>query len=106
MAKAIAKAQTEAIKLTTRLKEVQSTYSDINGAKSVKNQDYLTQLSNQYAIVEKAIKAVENADSATMAHMKANAEQEISILNQLATQYHNAENKLLYLLESNRNFVD
>lgn len=91
MAKAIAKAQTEAIKLTTRLKEVQSTYSDINGTKSVKNQDYLTQLSNQYAIVEKAIKAVENADSATMAQMKANAEQEISILNQLATQYHNAE---------------
>lgn len=91
MAIAASKAEAESTKLQTRLEKVSSAYKDVNSNKYVKNDDHISKLDEQYDKVEKAIEDVKTADKITMAQMKANAEREISLLSQMASQYHNAE---------------
>ena len=80
-----------AIKLEASYAKIKSRIEDVNVAKPIKDTDNITNLNKQYVIVEQAIESVRNADSITMASMKANAEKEISALQDLERQYRNAE---------------
>lgn len=91
MAKALAQAETNAIKLTTRLEDVKSKYEDINVSKPIKDDGHIAQLTAQYEKAVSAIGNVKTADANSMSVMKANAESEISALERLVTQYRNAE---------------
>ena len=85
------RANASAIKLEASYAKIKSRIEDVNVAKPIKDTDNITNLKKQYDIVEQAIEAVRNADSTTMASMKANAEKEISALQNLERQYRNAE---------------
>ena len=85
------RANASAIKLESSYAKVKSRIEDVNVAKPIKDTDNIANLNKQYNIVEQAIEAVRNADSTTMASMKANAEKEISALQNLERQYRNAE---------------
>ena len=77
--------------LTADLKSIRSAWQDVNGGKSVKSDENIERLKQQYIKVTQAIRELRNADDTTLASMKANAEAQIDKLNQMVTQYHNAE---------------
>ena len=73
------------------LKSIRSAWEDSNGGKSVKSDENVNSLKQQYINVARAIMELRNADETTMASMKANVVTQIDKLNQMVTQYHNAE---------------
>lgn len=73
------------------LKSIRSAWEDSNGGKSVKSDENVNSLKQQYINVARAIMELRNADETTMASMKANVVAQIDKLNQMVTQYHNAE---------------
>ena len=77
--------------LTADLKSVRSAWEDVNGGKSVKSDENIERLKQQYVKVTQAIRELRNTDDTTLASMKANADAQIDKLNQMVTQYHNAE---------------
>ena len=77
--------------LTAELKSIRSAWQDVNGGKSVKSDENIERLKQQYIKVTQAIRELRNADDATLASMKANADAQIDKLNQMVIQYHNAE---------------
>lgn len=77
--------------LTAELKSIRSAWQDVNGGKSVKSDENIERLKQQYVKVTQAIRELRNADDTTLASMKANADAQIDKLNQMVTQYHNAE---------------
>lgn len=77
--------------LTAELKSIRSAWQDVNGGKSVKSDENIERLKQQYIKVTQAIRELRNADDTTLASMKANADAQIDKLNQMVTQYHNAE---------------
>ena len=77
--------------LTADLKSIRSAWEDVNGGKSVKSDENIERLKQQYIKVTQAIRDLRNADDTTLASMKANADAQIDKLNQMVTQYHNAE---------------
>ena len=77
--------------LTADLKSIRSAWEDVNGGKSVKSDENIEKLKQQYVKVTQAIRELRNADDTTLASMKANADAQIQKLNQMVTQYHNAE---------------
>lgn len=77
--------------LTADLKSIRSAWQDVNGGKSVKSDENIERLKQQYIKVTQAIRDLRNADDTTLASMKANADAQIDKLNQMVTQYHNAE---------------
>ena len=77
--------------LTAELKSIRSAWEDVNGGKSVKSDENIERLKQQYVKVTQAIRDLRNADDTTLASMKANADAQIDKLNQMVTQYHNAE---------------
>ena len=77
--------------LTADLKSIRSAWEDVNGGKSVKSDENIERLKQQYVKVTQAIRELRNADDTTLASMKANADAQIDKLNQMVTQYHNAE---------------
>lgn len=77
--------------ITADLKSIRSAWQDVNGGKSVKSDENIERLKQQYIKVTQAIRDLRNADDTTLASMKANAEAQIDKLNQMVTQYHNAE---------------
>ena len=77
--------------LTAELKSIRSAWQDVNGGKSVKSDENIERLKQQYIKVTQAIRELRNADDTTLASMKANADAQIDKLNQIVTQYHNAE---------------
>ena len=77
--------------LTADLKSVRNAWEDVNGGKSVKSDENIERLKQQYIKVTQAIRELRNADDTTLASMKANADAQIDKLNQMVTQYHNAE---------------
>lgn len=91
MAKNAARAEAEVTKLTTKLNKIQSGYSDKNASQAITDSGHIDNLAKQYGIVENAINQVKTADSNTFAVLKANAEQEISKLQDLVIEYKNAE---------------
>ena len=91
MAKALAQAETNAVKLTSKLQEVKTKYEDINVSKPIKDSGHIAQLTAQYEKAVSAIGKVKTADADSMSVMKANAESEIAALERLVAQYRNAE---------------
>lgn len=77
--------------LTSDLKSIRSAWQDVNGGKSVKSDENIERLKQQYIKVTQAIRDLRKADDTTLASMKANADAQIDKLNQMVTQYHNAE---------------
>ena len=77
--------------LTAELKSIRSAWEDVNGGKSVKSDENIERLKQQYIKVTQAIRELRNADDTTLASMKSNADVQIDKLNQMVTQYHNAE---------------
>ena len=77
--------------LTAELKSIRSAWEDVNGGKSVKSDENIERLKQQYIKVTQAIRELRNIDDTTLASMKANADAQIDKLNQMVTQYHNAE---------------
>ena len=77
--------------LTAELKSIRSAWQDVNGGKSVKSDENIERLKQQYIKVAQAIRDLRNADDTTLASMKANADAQIDKLNQMVTQYHNVE---------------
>lgn len=77
--------------LTAELKSIRSAWQDANGGKSVKSDENIERLKQQYVKVTQAIRELRKADDTTLASMKANAAAQIDKLNQMVTQYHNAE---------------
>lgn len=73
------------------LKSIRSAWEDVNGGKSVKSDENVTNLKKQYIEVAQVIRNLKNADETTMSSMKANVVAQIDKLNQMVTQYHNAE---------------
>ena len=80
------------------LKSIRSAWGDSNGGKSVKSDENVNSLKQQYINVARAIMELRNADETTMASMKANVVTQIDKLNQMVTQYHNAEKVATQLL--------
>ena len=79
------------INLTADMKAIRSEWNDVNGGKSVKSAENIENLKSQYLKTSQAIRNLRNADDTTMASMKSNAEVQIQKLNQMVSQYHNAE---------------
>ena len=77
--------------LTSDLKSIRSAWQDVNGGKSVKSDENIERLKQQYIKATQAIRELRKADDTTLASMKANADAQIDKLNQMVTQYHNAE---------------
>ena len=91
ISKSSAKANVEATKLYTTLNNIQGRINDKNASKPITDEGHLSTLNSQYANVENAINAVQNADNTTMAQMKANANAEISKLREMEREFRNAE---------------
>lgn len=77
--------------LMSDLKAIRSSWQDENGGKSVKSDENVALLKQQYIKTAQTIRELRKADSTTMASMKANANAQIDKLNQMVSQYHNAE---------------
>lgn len=79
------------VSLTSDLKAIRSAWQDVNGGKSVESLENIEKLKNQYLKTAQTIRDLRNADDTTFASMKANANAQIDKLNQMVSQYHNAE---------------
>lgn len=77
--------------LTSNLQSIRSAWQDVNGGKSVESSENIEKLKNQYLKTAQTIRDLKNADDTTFASMKANANAHIDKLNQMVSQYHNAE---------------
>lgn len=77
--------------LKSQLDTIKAGYSDANSTKYISNADNKNALAEQYNKAIEAINRLNNADSTTMASMKANAKSEIAVLQQLVKQFQNAE---------------
>jgi hypothetical protein len=86
------RANVSAIKLESTYAKIKSRIEDLNASKPIKDESNKEKLAEQYIKVEQAIDTVKNADSTTFAVMKANAEKEISTLQDLERAFRNAEN--------------
>lgn len=86
------RANASAIKLESTYAKIKSRIEDLNASKPIKDESNKEKLAEQYIKVEQAIDTVKNADSTTFAIMKANAEKEISTLQDLERAFRNAEN--------------
>lgn len=77
--------------LSLKLEKVKTAYSDMNAPKAIKNTEHISALSAQYEKVTTAINAVRSADDAVFTSMVSNVNREIAVLENLVTQYKNAE---------------
>ncbi len=78
--------------LQTKLEKLKSSYSDMNASRPIKDSNNISALSQQYDKVEKSIENVRNADSASFSSMVSNAQREITVLENMVSQFRNAEN--------------
>ncbi len=77
--------------LTSKLDGIKQGYLDTNVTKPITDSSNITKLNEQYSKALNTINELKNADSITMASMKANAEKEIDSLKRLVKQFQNAE---------------
>lgn len=77
--------------LTSDLKVIRSSWQDANGGKSVKSDENISKLNQQYMKAAQAIRDLRNVDETTANSIKANANAQIDKLKQMVSQYHNAE---------------
>ena len=78
--------------LQTKLDKLKANYSDINSARPIKDSNNISALSEQYNKVSQAIENVRNSDNVTFSSMVSNAQNEISVLESMISQFRNAEN--------------
>ena len=78
--------------LQTKLEKLKSSYSDMNASRPIKDSNNISALSQQYDKVAKSIENVRNADSASFSSMVSNAQREITVLENMVSQFKNAEN--------------
>lgn len=78
--------------LQTKLDKMKASYSDLNASRPIKDSGNISALSQQYDKVTKAIENVRNADSASFSSMISNAQREIAVLENMVSQFRNAEN--------------
>lgn len=78
--------------LQTKLEKLKSSYSDMNASRPIKDSNNISALSQQYDKVAKSIENVRNADSASFSSMVSNAQREITVLENMVSQFRNAEN--------------
>ena len=78
--------------LHTKLEKLKSSYSDMNASRPIKDSNNISALSQQYDKVAKSIENVRNADSASFSSMVSNAQREITVLENMVSQFRNAEN--------------
>ena len=78
--------------LQTKLEKLKSSYSDMNASRPIKDSNNISALSQQYDKVTKSIENVRNADSASFSSMVSNAQREITVLENMVSQFRNAEN--------------
>ena len=78
--------------LQTKLEKLKSSYSDMNASRPIKDSNNISALSPQYDKVAKSIENVRNADSASFSSMVSNAQREITVLENMVSQFRNAEN--------------
>lgn len=78
--------------LQTKLEKLKANYSDTNASRPIKDTSNISQLSQQYDKVAKSIENVRNADSASFSSMVSNAQREITVLENMVSQFRNAEN--------------
>ena len=78
--------------LQTKLEKLKSSYSDMNASRPIKDSNNISALSQQYDKVTKSIENVRNADSASFSSMVSNAQREITLLENMVSQFRNAEN--------------
>ena len=83
---------TKADSLQTKLEKLKSSYSDMNASRPIKDSNNISALSQQYDKVAKSIENVRNADSASFSSMVSNAQREITVLENMVSQFRNAEN--------------
>ena len=89
--KAQDKIQSIRTNLASSLKNIGTSYSDINGTKPIIDETHIKNLNVQYVRALRSIAQLKNADETTMASMKANAEKEIDSLKRMVKEYQNAE---------------
>ena len=90
--KQINEISSKASSLSTKLEKLKSDYSDINSNRPIKETSHINDLSVQYDKVQKSIDDVKKSDNATFSSMVSNAEKEISVLENMISQFRNAEN--------------
>lgn len=78
--------------LQTKLEKLKSSYSDMNASRPIKDSNNISALSQQYDKVAKSIENVRNADSASFSSMVSNTQREITLLENMVSQFRNAEN--------------
>lgn len=78
--------------LQTKLEKLKSSYSDMNASRPIKDSNNISALSQQYDKVAKSIENVRNADSTSFSSMVSNAQREITVLENMVSQFRNAEN--------------
>lgn len=78
--------------LQTKLEKIKSNYSDINAPRPIKDSNNISALEQQYNKISQAIENVRNADNATFSSMTSNAQREITVLENMVSQFRNAEN--------------
>ena len=78
--------------LQIKLEKLKSSYSDMNASRPIKDSNNISALSQQYDKVAKSIENVRNADSASFSSMVSNAQREITVLENMVSQFRNAEN--------------
>lgn len=78
--------------LQTKLNKLKSNYSDTNAPRPIKDIANISALSQQYDKVSKSIENVRNADNTTFSSMVSNAQREITVLENMVSQFRNAEN--------------
>ena len=64
----------------------------MNASRPIKDSNNISALSQQYDKVAKSIENVRNADSASFSSMVSNAQREITVLENMVSQFRNAEN--------------
>lgn len=92
--------------LTADLEAIRTAWNDTNSNKSVRSTANVEKLETQYAKVEQAIINLSQSDDTTFASMKANVDVQIQKLNQMVTQYHNAEKAEKSLQNQVKNYGD
>lgn len=81
----------KADELKIKLEDLKANYSDVNSPKAIKEPEHINALAQQYDKVNNAISSLRGADDSTFSSMQSNVKVEISALENLISQFRNAE---------------
>lgn len=78
--------------LQIRIEKLKANYSDLNAPKAIKDSGHLSSLDQQYKKVLQSISNLRSADDSTFSSMQTNVKSEITALENMISQFRNAEN--------------